>query len=315
MEHYVTLFDELFLPQGLALHLSLERHAKPYTLWILSVDRQAAHLLEQLKLPNTRVLKLEDLELAELKEVKPTRNRAEYCWTLTPFTPRFVFEADLDAARVTYIDADVWFRKTPLPIFREYDQSGKHVLITEHSYAPEYDSSSTSGRFCVQFVTFDRAGGEPVRKTWEKQCLDWCYARYEDGKFGDQLYLDEWPDRFANDVHILQDKELILAPWNATRFPYGRAICWHFHGLRLVGEGGRANAVDCGEYPIPAPALKFVYKEYVRDLAVATQMIENVGGTVRPQATRTSTRAVKDWLLGFRSQWWRVSTRTQIPFR
>jgi hypothetical protein len=34
MEHYVTLFDSLFLPQGLALHMSMERHAGVYTLWI-----------------------------------------------------------------------------------------------------------------------------------------------------------------------------------------------------------------------------------------------------------------------------------------
>ena len=27
MEHFVTLFDSLFLPQGLALHMSMERHA------------------------------------------------------------------------------------------------------------------------------------------------------------------------------------------------------------------------------------------------------------------------------------------------
>ena len=38
MEHYVTLFDSLFLPQGLALHMSMERHAGNYTLWILCID-------------------------------------------------------------------------------------------------------------------------------------------------------------------------------------------------------------------------------------------------------------------------------------
>ena len=33
--------DSLFLPQGLALHMSMERHVKDYTLWILCVDDEA----------------------------------------------------------------------------------------------------------------------------------------------------------------------------------------------------------------------------------------------------------------------------------
>ena len=50
MEHYVTLFDSLFLPQGLALHISMERHLKDYTLWILCVDDQAHEILSKLNL-------------------------------------------------------------------------------------------------------------------------------------------------------------------------------------------------------------------------------------------------------------------------
>jgi len=94
MEHYVTLFDSLFLPQGLALHASLERHGRPYTLWILCVDTDACHVLKKLALPHVRLLELDRLETDELRLVKPTRTRGEYCWTLTPFAPRFVFEAD-----------------------------------------------------------------------------------------------------------------------------------------------------------------------------------------------------------------------------
>ena len=45
MEHFVTIFDSLFLPQGLALHMSMERHIKKYTLWVLCVDRQTYFVL------------------------------------------------------------------------------------------------------------------------------------------------------------------------------------------------------------------------------------------------------------------------------
>ena len=77
MEHYVTLFDSLFLPQGLGLHTSLERHGQPYRLWILCVDRDTFEVLEKLALPNVRLLPLEKLETDELRRVRPTRTRGE----------------------------------------------------------------------------------------------------------------------------------------------------------------------------------------------------------------------------------------------
>jgi hypothetical protein len=83
MEHYVTLFDALYLPQGLTLHASLQRHAGTYTLWILCVDEQTHSILTWLRLPNVRLLRAADVETEELLAVKPARTRGEYCWTLT----------------------------------------------------------------------------------------------------------------------------------------------------------------------------------------------------------------------------------------
>lgn len=286
MEHYVTLFDALFLPQGIALHRSLERHAGEYRLWVLCVDEQAHSALSKLALPNVSLLELGAVETEELRRVKADRTRAEYCWTLTPFAPRFVFEADAAVQRVTYLDADLWFRQDPGSIWHEFDASGKQVLITEHAYAPEHDQSAIAGRFCVQFMTFTREGGEPVRRHWQDQCIEWCYARYEPGRFGDQMYLDEWPSRFAHEVHVLANKELILAPWNATRFPYGSAVCWHFHALRLM-KSGDGWGVDCGHYALPTVTRQFIYLEYLKDLRAAIDLLLGIGVEPRPQKTVT----------------------------
>src|SRR5262245_16846177 len=198
MEHYVTLFDGNFLPQGLALFESLKRHAGDHVLWVLCLDDRTQKTLEDLLNPNLRTIPLAEVETRDLLAVKPGRNFAEYSWTLTPFTPRFVFERDASVTRVTYLDADLFLLKSPRPIFEEFDASGKSVLITEHAYDVEYDQSATSGRFCVQFMTFVRDSSEPVRSWWAERCLEWCFARSEDGKFGDQKYLDDWTDRFPD---------------------------------------------------------------------------------------------------------------------
>jgi hypothetical protein len=281
MEHYVTLFDAAFLPQGLALHRSLQRHAGAHTLWVLCVDAAAFDVLTRLAAPNVRPIRIEQVESDALRRAKADRTRAEYCWTLTPQAPRFVLDAEPSAARVTYVDADFWFRKSPAPIFEEFDTSGKSVLITEHAYAPDYDQSATSGQYCVQFISFRRGAGERVLDWWAERCIEWCYARFENNRFGDQKYLDDWPERFADAVHVLQRLDWILTPWNASRFPYGPAIAYHFHNLRLL-KGGRVMLAR--GYDVPRATQLAVYQPYLQELSAALRSLAEVGHTPRPQA-------------------------------
>ncbi len=279
MLHFVTLFDILFLPQGLALHISMERHIKNYTLWILCVDDQVFDALTTLNLSNVKLLQLSNLETDELIRIKPNRSKGEYCWTLTPFAPYFVFNTDKTIQEVTYIDADMWFRKHPKPIFDEFHNSGKSILITDHSYSPEYDQSSTSGQYCVQFIIFKRYSSEIIRKKWEEQCVEWCFNKFEDDKFGDQKYLDEWPLSYSDQVHILHNVELILAPWNATRFPYGNSIIWHFHGLRLTND----NGYNLSGYEIPSVTIKNIYEPYIKDMDKALCILNLHKIKIQPQ--------------------------------
>jgi len=309
-EHFVTLFDSTFLPQALALHGSMQRHLPAYRLWMLCVDDLAADLVDQLQLPNCTTLRLSALETPELLELKGGRTRGEYCWTLTPYAPRFVFEADPQVERVTYIDADLWFRRSPAQIFAEFESSGAGVLITDHGYAPEYDQSALSGQYCVQFMTFVRGRGEVVRQWWEDRCTEWCFARFEANRFGDQKYLDDWPERFGRDVHVLQRQELAQAPWNATRFPFGQGVFFHFHGLRIRAD----RKIDLGPiYPLPRPLLSNVYEPYVADLVAAIRRLESLGFSARAQ---TRTLSAKEWLRrafsGVYRQGWRFH---QLNFR
>ena len=48
MEHFVTLFDQVFLPQGLSLHMSMQRHIKDYTLWILCMENEVFEILAKM---------------------------------------------------------------------------------------------------------------------------------------------------------------------------------------------------------------------------------------------------------------------------
>jgi hypothetical protein len=283
-EHFVTLFDSLFLPAGIALHSSLMRHAQPFHLWIICMDTAVESALAAARLDHVSLIPLEEAETAELRAIKPTRNKGEYCWTVTPNAADFVFARTAEPRRVTYVDADIFFFDPQSILLKEFDESGKHVLITDHAYDPKLDQSATSGRFCVQFMTFRRTPeASQVSAWWRDRCLEWCYDRCEDGKFGDQKYLDDWPNRFSKAVHVLKQTEKTLAPWNARYFSNLNQgplnpVMYHFQSLRFIGS---RRILLYKNYSIP-PAAQALYEEYVKELELSCGLIEKQLGNAIP---------------------------------
>lgn len=278
-EHFCTLFDSNFLPFGMALHRSLTQHAGKFQLWVICLDEKVEAQLRELNLPNVSLIPLREIETPEILTVKPTRNRAEYCWTLSPFTYQAVLERDASVDRVTYLDADLFFFDSPKSLFQELEESNKDVFITEHAYDPEYDQSSTSGRFCVQFITFRRTeGGWRVMRWWQERCVEWCFARHEDGKFGDQKYLDQWPKLFGEYVHVLKQSHKALAPWNVNRFDgeFGAdssPVFYHFHSSQIVAP--EKIRLFSG-YRLQEHSMRF-YDKYLLTLKAVLQNMHELG--------------------------------------
>lgn len=276
-EQFVTLFDSHYLPLGLCLYRSLEQHARPFHLWIVALDDACAEALAKMRLDHATVLRLAEVENEALRAVKKDRSVAEYCWTLTPFLPSAVFQRAPGVERVTYLDADLFFFQPPGVLLDEFERSGKHVLITEHAFAPEHAHYLRYGRFCVQFMTFrNTPAARRVREWWQARCLEWCYGREEDGKFGDQKYLDDWPQRFAAEVHVLPGVERTLAPWNVAHVAAtqgeARPVFYHFHSLKIVS---RSRVVLHFMYRIGKPS-RWIYESYLQCLrAVVGEMRRN----------------------------------------
>lgn len=279
-EHFVTLFDRAFLPSGISLYRSLEAHAKNFALWVLCMDDETARVLTSLKLPQVRIITLREIETPELLNVKSDRSWGEYCWTLSSFTYDAVFARCPEAERVTYLDADLMFLADPQELLGEMP-SDKHVLVTEHAYAPEYDQSHLSGRFCVQFLTFDQsAAASTVRKWWQGKVIEECSSRPT--SLGDQGYLDEWPKLFGNDLHIIRQSHRTLAPWNVKymlhQHPGISPVFYHFHGLRFI-EKNRIRLYS--GYQVGAAAGP-IYQEYLARLISAIKEMRSVGGDIKP---------------------------------
>jgi hypothetical protein len=159
------------------------------------------------------------------------------------------------------LDADLYFFSDPSVLIDEMEDNS--VLITEHRYTPKYDLSLESGIYCVQFMTFKNTiKGMNVLNWWRNVCIDWCYAKFEDGKFGDQKYLDDWPSRFEG-IHVLKHLGGGLAPWNVQQYDLNNLnfnlIFYHFHGLKFLEN----SKIDLCRYQISNDVLNLIYKPYI----------------------------------------------------
>ena len=282
---FCTLFDSGYLFKALALYGSLERHCERFNLTALVVDDEAERLLRLLALPHLSVLTLAELEAADpgLAATKTDRNRFEYCCTATSALPLHLLETRPELQEITYLDADLFFFSRPEPLFAELGDAS--VLITPHRFPDYLRHYEANGIFNVQFMTFRRdERGLAALRWWHDRCVEWCYLRLEDGKFADQKYLDDWPERFEG-VHVLRHPGGGLAPWNLDRHTLRRdgdrvlvdgepLVFFHFHRVRMRADGGydwRAPG-----YLGVGKAGELVYRPYLAALDAAKRRVREV---------------------------------------
>ena len=287
MLYFTTLFDYLYLSRGLIMYESLLRHCPDFHLYIFAFDDITFSILKRMNPENVSVISLSEFESPALLEVKKTRTKAEYCWTCTPSTIAYVLN-NFNVTHCTYLDSDLYFYSDPSVLVNEMVRNGKSVLITEHRFSPiaRLYEEKRGGRFCVQFMTFTNDGESlKVLTRWKGQCIDWCYSRYEDGKFGDQKYLEEWPGRYTN-IHILRHPGGGLAPWNIGQYSIHdqggvltgvvrksgerfMPVFYHFQYVKQIAP----SVFDIGWYLIPEEIKRIFYLQYLEKIIETDAML------------------------------------------
>src|SRR5260221_7944857 len=89
---YCTYFDHNYLPRGLALYRSLQRHSPGARLWVLCLSDACHQALTTLAPPALIPVRLSDFEAADpaVAATRPMRSQVEYYFTCTPAWKRFV---------------------------------------------------------------------------------------------------------------------------------------------------------------------------------------------------------------------------------
>lgn len=303
MINLCTLFDSHYLTRGLAMYRSLVTTGDVFHLYIFCFDNETAKILKKMQLPYVTLVTLVEFESDELLLVKSTRSRAEYCWTCTSS----IISYSLDKfclQEVTYIDADLYFYQKPSLLLAEFHTNADSVLMTEHFFSPGFEKDLKYGRFCVQFLTFrNDPRGRKVLEWWTRQCLAWCYARLENGRFGDQKYLDDWQSRFDG-IYISKHRGAGVANWNVQQYETAGTelsptvngvpiVFFHFHGIRIYYSG----VCDIGYKPLSSNVIDLLYRPYFREIQQVEEDIEQYVQYF-PQK-RLKDRYLWEWLISF----------------
>ena len=177
------------------------------------------------------------------------------------------------------------------------------MLITSHRYSQEYDYAKTSGKYCVQFLTIvNDALGRRILNDWRNDCLRWCFARYENGKFGDQMYLDAWPLKYEG-VHELQHLGGGVAPWNVQQYDISRRstngnlilrekrkperefalVFYHFHGIKMFNAG----LLSFNSYELSPRVKRLLYWPYIAALHENGLMVKALASGLDPHGVQS----------------------------
>jgi len=281
--NFCTLFDKNYLTRGLALYDSLLKFCPDFKIWMLCMDSESYEMLKKLNLDKIIPLKLEEIEDEELLSVKNTRTPIEYCWMMSSSLPLYILEK-IGVDMITYLDADLYFFQPLTAIYDEF--ANNSIMIIPHWF-PEKNKSQEKigGIYNVGMLIFrnDKNGLECL-KWWKEKCIEWCYARYEDGKLGDQMYLDVCPEKFKG-VCILQNRGANVASWNIEGYSFFKKqgelwlkvinsgkefplIFYHYHGLKFFLNFFK----KIKPYPITV-LQKEIYKKYIEGLQDAYEKI------------------------------------------
>lgn len=283
--NFCTLFDSYYLDRGIALYNSLNNVMDDFTIYIYAFDALSYSILSDMNLDNAIIISENDILDEELCKIKKERSRTEYCWTCTPV----IIQYSLNHFRLdycVYIDADMYFYESPAVLLEEIRQGDGDVSIISHRFPHSIvrkTSRKQHGEYCVEFnAFFNNSNGKRILDWWKKRCFESCAMTLNDKSFGDQMYLNDWPQRFEH-VYEMKNKGAGVAPWNVADFIFlnetddhinllyrkkekCQLIFFHFQGLRFYDDGFANINIYNGIGKKDKKLIDFLYDNYIEEL-------------------------------------------------
>lgn len=289
IRHFVIGVDANYLHKSIVFYKSLSMFHNNFILHLFCYDDLTYEVLKALKYKNIVIYHTSEFETEEILKVKNSKERLyEYYWACGPhITQKVIHEQKCDF--VINADCDLMFFQSPEVIFEEFKKAD--VIIQPNNFSYQFENDFIPfGYYCTSIQCFrNNINGRKILRYWYEKCLGWCSHVREEGKFGDQKYLDDWRIRFEN-VREIVNVGTNVAPWNVQKFDLSLKdkkvvindkwplIYYHYHSFRMnltnykyILTGDRNLS-----YPISKEAIELVYKPYVKIIKEVVKELKEI---------------------------------------
>lgn len=275
--HIVIGVDANYLHKAVIFYESLSKFHKNFILHIFCYDDVTYRVFKILNYKNITIYHTSEFETKEILKVKFSKERLyEYYWAIGPYlTRKVLMEQKTDS--VALADCDIMFFQSPEIIFEELGKAD--VIIQPNNFSYQFENDFVPyGYYCTSFQCFRKnKNGKQILDYWHNLCMEWCSHIREEGKFGEQKYLDDWRIRFKN-VREVASVGTNVAPWNIQKYDINikngevminnkwPLVYYHYHSFKMnllnykyIITGDRNL-----KYPISKEAEKYIYKPYIK---------------------------------------------------
>lgn len=294
---FVTYFDSNYLVKGVAMLVSLHKHESNAKLYAVCLDDLTYKIIASLQLENVIPVRLSAIEAGDqaLATARGNRSKVEYYWTLTPVIIGKLLKGMPSGSCLVYVDADLYFFSPVLPVIEEMAEGS--VLIHKHNFPPIYQKHAANGVYNVGMMIFrNDEEGKKVLAWWRDRCLEWCYNRCENGKMGDQKYLESF-QHLSGRVIVTNNVGVCVAPWNGIGYRIRQeadlplvndtpVVCFHFHATAYLAQGCMMPSTDIA-YTWTIPMLELFARPYLESLDSSLQKVRGLA---------------RDFSLGFKTE-------------
>lgn len=287
--HIVIGVDANYVHRSIVFYTSLSKVHDNFILYVFCFDDVTYLIFKKLNYKNIILYHTSEFEDKELLRVKSSKDRLyEYYWAINAFMAyKVIREQKTDF--ITLADCDLMFFQSPEAIFEELKDVD--VLIQPNNYSYQFENDFVPyGYYCTSLQCFrNNKNGRNILGYWNKQSLEWCSHTPENGKFGEQKYLDEWRINYEK-VREIANIGTNIAPWNVQKYDLSLKgkqvvinnkypiIYYHYHSFRMNLQNyeyiitGDRNL----KYPIPSEVIELIYKPYIKMITEIVKQLKDI---------------------------------------
>lgn len=274
--NYCTIISYNSLYRGLLLYDSLLEQDGNFRLFVICMQDGLKHILEKMLLKNVKILCLSEIENQdqELAQTKNTRSEKEYAWTSKASILLYLLKNYRNLKHIVYVDADIYFFSNPKQLFDEFKKYS--IFLTRERFFIEnnFERYKLNGNYNGGFLAFKKdKNAIQCLELLRVKCLNWCFNKLENGLYGDQVYLNEFPYKF-NNVGVSKNIGINVNAWYAHASYIEKSdnkiyindipvIFYHYNGLVLYNQ----SEFDlCVYINLPSHLIQLMYMPYLKQL-------------------------------------------------